>query len=78
MTEVVKEEKLVLDWRKRQQTRADVVITIRDILNEGLPRSYTPEVYQQKCDLVYQHVYDAYYGLGGSVYATGAQASIHR
>ncbi|MBL7117230.1 MAG: DUF3387 domain-containing protein [Candidatus Syntrophoarchaeum sp.] len=71
---VLKKEKLVLDWRKRQQTRADVVLTIRDILDEGLPRSYTPEVYQQKCDLVYQHVYDAYYGLGRSVYAVGASS----
>jgi len=75
---VLKKEKLVLDWRKRQQTRADVVLTIRDILDEGLPRSYTPEVYQQKCDLVYQHIYDAYYGSGRSVYAVGAQAGIHR
>ena len=70
---VLKKEKLVLDWRKRQQTRADVVLTIQNILDEGLPRNYTPEVYQQKCDLVYQHVYDAYYGLGRSVYAAGAQ-----
>ena len=69
---VLKKEKLVLDWRKRQQTRADVVLTIQNILDEGLPRNYTPEVYQQKCDLVYQHVYDAYYGMGGSVYAAGA------
>ena len=75
---VLKKEKLVLDWRKRQQTRADVVITIRDILNDGLPRNYTPEVYQQKCDTVYQHIYDAYCGMGGSVYAATAQASIHR
>ena len=70
---VLKKEKLVLDWRKRQQTRADVVLTIQNILDEGLPRNYTPGVYQQKCDLVYQHVYDAYYGLGRSVYAAGAQ-----
>ena len=69
---VLKKEKLVLDWKKRQQTRADVVLTIQNILDEGLPRSYSPEVYQQKCDLVYQHIYDAYYGLGRSVYAAGA------
>jgi len=69
---VLKKEKLVLDWRKRQQTRADVVLTIQNILDEGLPRNYTPEVYQQKCDTVYQHIYDAYYGMGGSVYAAGA------
>jgi len=68
---VLKKEKLVLDWRKRQQTRADVVLTIRNILDDGLPRSYTPAVYQQKCGLVYHHVYDAYYGSERSVYAAG-------
>ena len=63
---------LVLDWRKRQQTRADVVLTIQNILDDGLPRSYTPAVYQHKCDLVYHHVYDAYYGSERGVYAAGA------
>jgi len=68
LLEVLKREKLVLDWRKRQQTRADVLLAIRNILDETLPRSYTPKIYQQKCDLVYQHIYDAYYGIGKSVY----------
>ena len=60
--------KLVIDWRKRQQTRAEVLVTIRDILDE-LPRVYSPEIYDRKCDLVYQHIYDSYYGEGHSVYA---------
>ncbi|HNZ59115.1 MAG TPA: type I restriction endonuclease subunit R [Syntrophorhabdaceae bacterium] len=65
---VLKREKLVLDWRKRQQARADVLYTIQTVLDKELPRSYTPEVFRQKCDFVYQHVYDSYYGAGQSVY----------
>ncbi len=39
----LKKEKLVLDWRKRQQARAEVRVTIEKVLDEGLPRAYTPE-----------------------------------
>jgi type I restriction enzyme R subunit len=70
LLEVLKKEKFVLDWRKRQQSRATVLITIRDMLDKELPRSYTPEIYQQRCDLVYHHIYDSYYGMGKSVYAS--------
>lgn len=66
---VLKDEKLVLDWRKKQQTRADVLFTIEKILDECLPRSYTPEIYEEKCNFVYQHVYDSYYGVGESLYS---------
>jgi type I restriction enzyme R subunit len=65
----VKTEKLVLDWRKRQQSRAEVQVTIDDILDRGLPEKFTREVYKQKCDLIYQHFYDNYFGEGRSVYA---------
>ena len=64
----LKAEKLVLDWRKRQQTRAAVLITIRDLLAENLPPAFTP-VFEQKTSAVYRHVYDAYYGRGQSIYA---------
>ncbi|MEK7846539.1 MAG: type I restriction enzyme endonuclease domain-containing protein, partial [Nitrospinota bacterium] len=66
--EVLKREKLVLDWRKRQQTRADVLLTIRTILDKELPRSYAPDLFQQKCDFLYQHIYDSYYGAGKGIY----------
>jgi type I restriction enzyme R subunit len=66
---VLKQEKLVLDWRKKQQTRADVLFTIETVLDEMLPRTYTPEIYKEKCTTVYQHVYDSYYGAGKSIYA---------
>jgi len=67
LLEKLKKEKLVLDWRKQQTTRAMVLVTIKDILNE-LPRAYTKDLYEQKCDAVYDHFYSAYIGQGKSVY----------
>jgi type I restriction enzyme R subunit len=64
----LKEEKLVLDWRKHMQSRATVKICIEEMLDQ-LPRAYTKELYQEKCEVVYQHVFDSYYGSGQSVYA---------
>ncbi|MFZ1509037.1 MAG: type I restriction endonuclease subunit R [Anaerolineae bacterium] len=65
----LKASKLVLDWRKRQQARAEVRVTIEKLLDQGLPRVYTPQLFTQKTMAVFQHVYDAYYGAGRSVYA---------
>jgi len=69
LLQTLKEAKLVLDWRKKQRTRADVYTTVKTVLDE-LPRAYTPELYEQKCDTVYQHIYDSYQGEGRSIYAT--------
>ena len=65
----LKSNKLVLDWRKRQQARAAVRVAIDKLLDDNLPRAYTPELFRQKSTAVFQHVYDAYYGSGRSVYA---------
>ena len=67
LLEKLKKEKLVLDWRKQQTTRAMVFTTIQDVLDQ-LPRTYSPELYKQKVDVVYQHFYEAYLGQGMSVY----------
>lgn len=63
----LKEAKLVLDWRKKLRTRADDFSTVKTVLDD-LPRIFTPELYEQKCDTVYQHVYDSYPGEGRSIY----------
>ena len=68
LLETLKNEKLVLDWRKKQQSRASVRLTIETVLDE-LPRVYTKELYKQKCDVVYQHVYDSYFGQNSSIFA---------
>ena len=69
LLEKLKQEKLVLDWRKQQTTRAMVRYTIETVLENELPRAYSTDLYQQKCDTVYHHVYEAYVGQGKSVYA---------
>ena len=64
----LKAGKLVLDWRKKQQTRANVQLTIQQILDKGLPSIYTTEDYQNKCTRVYEHIYENYFGDGKSIY----------
>jgi type I restriction enzyme R subunit len=64
----LKAERLVLEWRSKQQARAAVQLAIQVAL-EKLPPKYDDRLYQQKCGVVYQHVYDSYYGSGSSVYA---------
>jgi type I restriction enzyme R subunit len=72
LLQTLKEAKLVLDWRKKLRTRADVFSTVKTVLDD-LPRIYSVELYQAKCDSVYRHVYDSYQGEGRSVYSS-AQA----
>jgi type I restriction enzyme R subunit len=74
LLETLKQEKLVLDWRKRQRTRAAVRVTIEQTLDQLLPQAYTSELFQQKCDAVYQHVYESYFGPGKSIYAVPTAA----
>ena len=68
LLDTLKREKLVLDWRKRQQARADVRVTIEKVLDEGLPEAYTPDLYESKTAAVFEHVYECYYGDGKSIY----------
>ena len=69
LLDTLKAERLVLDWRKHQQNRAAVQVTIRDILDK-LPQAYNDDLYQQKRQVVYQHVYNSYYGAGRSIYTS--------
>jgi type I restriction enzyme R subunit len=59
LLETLKQEKLVLDWRKKQQTRASVRLCIEDVLDH-LPPTYSKDIYQGKCEIVYQHIFEAY------------------
>jgi type I restriction enzyme R subunit len=59
---------LVLDWRQRVGTRASVREAIKRELDEGLPRVYTPELYQSKVSAVFEHFFESYYGESASVY----------
>lgn len=60
---------LVLGWRQKIQSRARVRIAIEDVLDEGLPRAYTKDVYGEKCSALFEHVYESYRGEGKSVYS---------
>ena len=51
---------LVLNWRQKSTARSQLKLTIEDALDSGLPRAYTPELYQQKCSAVFEHVYESY------------------
>ena len=68
LLEKLKAEKLVYEWRKRQQSRAAVRLWIEHAL-DALPRAYTPEIFERKCERTYEHVFSAYFGDGKSVYA---------
>lgn len=59
LLEKLKKEKLVLDWRKKQSTRAKVISVIEELCDK-LPEAYNPSIFQQKCSLVYLHFYDNY------------------
>lgn len=68
LLETLKREKLVLDWRKRQQSRSDVRRTLEVMFDEGLPESFDEQVYLEKCDAAFHHIFSSYYGAGHSVY----------
>jgi type I restriction enzyme R subunit len=61
-------ERLAIDWCKYQKTRAGVQLAIQKVL-DSLPPKYESDLYEEKCALVYQHVFDAYFGAGKSVYS---------
>ena len=72
LLEVLKREKLVLDWRKEQRTREAVRLVIEQKLDELPQEPYPAPVYEVKCDLAYRHVYDSYFGQGRSIYDRAA------
>jgi len=69
LLDTLKRQKLVLDWRKRQQSRAAVRIAIETVLDHELPTAFSKELFEAKTEAIYQHIYDSYYGAGKSVYA---------
>jgi len=57
------------DFVFKARLGAEVRVTIEKLLDQGLPRVYAPKLFEQKTSAVFQHVYDAYYGAGRSLYA---------
>ncbi|HEY0676593.1 MAG TPA: hypothetical protein VGD25_10305, partial [Immundisolibacter sp.] len=56
-------EKLVLDWREKQQAKAAVMQTMK-VEMRRLPAQYTQDVRAEKMARAYAHVYDHYPGAG--------------
>lgn len=63
----LKAEKLVLDWKLKTQTKADVEKTIWQCFR-ALPATYTPALQKEKRIKTYAHIYENYFGAGRSVY----------
>ena len=61
---------LVLNWRQKSTARAQLRLAIEDVLDNGLPRAYTPELYNQKCSALFEHFYESYPEKEASVYAS--------
>jgi type I restriction enzyme R subunit len=62
--------KLVIEWRRKQEAKAAVKTCIREVLDAGLPEDYDRAIYNQKCDVLYQHIYESYGSEGISPYAS--------
>ncbi|WP_069861076.1 type I restriction endonuclease subunit R [Pseudomonas citronellolis] len=69
LLETLKAEKLVLDWRKKDRARSDVRRTLEIVFDRGLPESYDEGIYNEKCELAFDHIFTSYYGAGESVYS---------
>jgi len=62
------EDKLVLDWKRRQQTRSAVKVAVRDVLDAELPEVYGSELFDRKVGSIFDHIYASYHNNGESVY----------
>ena len=60
---------LVLNWRQKSNSRAQLKLAIEDVLDDGLPRAYSKELFAQKCSILFEHVYENYAGEGQGTYA---------
>ncbi len=68
LVKVIKKEKLVLNWRKKQSTRAKVKEAIETICDEALPEIYDKDLFQEKCNNLYDHFYDCYNNGDDNIY----------
>jgi type I restriction enzyme R subunit len=62
-------ELLVLNWRQKSSAKSKIKLAIEDVLDTGLPRAYTKALYQQKCSILFEHVFEAYPERDAGVYA---------
>jgi type I restriction enzyme, R subunit len=58
----LKREKLILDWRTKEQAKAAVRETIREEL-DGLPEVYERRIWEEKVERTYQFIFEHYAGV---------------
>lgn len=69
LLQTLKDEKLVLDWTKKEQGRGAVRQAIEVTLDRGLPEAYDEDLFNRKCDTLYRHIFDAYQSGREGIYA---------
>jgi hypothetical protein len=60
---------LGLNWRQKSAALSQLKLAIEDTLDNGLPRAFSKELYNQKCSAVFEHVYESYPERNAGVYA---------
>ena len=56
-----------VNWRGKVQARARVREAIATVLDEGLPRAFTPEIYHRKCAVLFEHVFETFSDSSGAM-----------
>ena len=72
LLDTLKQELLVLDWKKKQQSKAAVRLHIEKTLDDGLPDAYEPDRFNDECNEIFNHVFDAYASATDNRYAAAA------
>ena len=54
----IKEIIEVLDWRKKQEKKAEIKVSIKTILNDGLLIVYDKPIFDQKRIMIYDYIYE--------------------
>ena len=62
------EETLVLDWKKKEESKAALRVAIRRVLDDELPEAYGREIFDEKRQAIYEHIYASFGNEGESVY----------
>jgi type I restriction enzyme, R subunit len=60
---------LVINWRQKSTARAQLKLAIEDVLETGLPQTYSAALYKQKCSALFERFYENYTERGAGTYA---------
>ena len=61
----------MLNWRQKSAARSTLKLAIKDNLDK-LPEAYDRVLYNEKCSLVFEHVYESYPERNKGIYATAS------